>query len=161
MFVCTAMCTCLSFTVCVTLDVVRCILRFAALVTDVPSFLSCLCGLMCSTAVLSRPALPLPDPPLALAQLPLAQPDPPQPLLTLTSLARLCSAHSNRTRLSRAALTEGRMGRLNLGAGRYMSPNCYFIKLTVIMKKPFLFPCFPSLTFSPPPPLHPPPCLSP
>lgn len=73
--------------------------------------------------------------------------------------ALFCSARSNRTCLSRAALTEGRMGWLNLGAGRYMSPNCYFIKLTVIMKKPFLFPCFPSLTFSPPP-LQPPPTLS-
>ena len=37
---------------------------------------------------------------------------------------------------------------LNLGASRYTSPNCFFIKLTVSMKKPFLLPCFPSLSSS-------------
>lgn len=117
---CRAVYMCSSLSVCVALEVVLCILRFAAPVTDVPSFLSCLCGLMCSTAPLSRPTLPLPDPPLAPAQLPLAQADPPQDLLTLTILARLSSLKPGPAYLSPAALTEGRMGRLNLGAGRYI-----------------------------------------
>lgn len=139
--VCTAVCTCSSFSVCITLDVVCCILRFAAPVTDVPSFLSCLCGLMCSTALLSRPALPLPDPPLALARLPLAQPDPPQPLLTLTSLARLCSALLIQIGLASAEqlLPRGGWDGWTLGPADIWALTAISLSWLSLWKSPFFF----------------------
>ena len=61
------------------------------------------------------------------------------------------SPQPNPTLLSSVAqrllLGTGRLT-LNLEASRYTSPNCFFIKLTVSMKKPFLLPCFPSPAFS-------------
>lgn len=109
---------------------------------------------MFPTSLRSRPILLIPAPPCS----PIAWLRLPQPWFTFIVLAWLSSVELNPpqpglawhsvTFLNSVPLTEGKRRRLNLGTNRYTSPNLFFIKLTVIMKKPFLLPCFPSPAFS-------------
>lgn len=140
---------------------------------DVPD-----CTVLKADTAHPSPPPPPPDPLLSPAGCSLTQTDPTSHGPGSPSLAWLGSPQSNPTLLlllawprhrhnaacpNTATLTGGRKrSRLNLRASRYTSPNCFFIKLTVIMKKPFLLPCFPSGAFlSPPPPFPPTPRLSP
>lgn len=109
---------------------------------------------MFPTSLRSRPILLIPAPPyspiarlrlpqpwftfVVLAWLSSVEPNPPQPGLAWHSVTFLCSVPH----------TEGRRRRLNLGTNRYTRPNHFFIKLTVVMKKPPLLPRFPSPAFS-------------